>query len=207
MRQLIIQMMNERTVILDVDGVILRYDEGYTNFMLRRGYKRSSKYGIGYSMGPWFDGPAFNALETIEEFNNTHESGELREYADIVKSMHNAHRDFGVNYALVTKFGKTAAQRKARRRNLAKYLPMDDPDFITALSFVPMTESKAPFLKHWEGTGAIYVEDCCKNALVGKELGLSVYIHSLNYTLDEARSLGLPLLNGYDLYAEIAAKY
>lgn len=190
----------KKTVLMDVDGVILRYAEGFTDWVENR-YElvRTPEWGLTYSFTPWYD--TFMPMgDLIEEFNDTVHAGALLPYKDMVKSMENAAIDFGVDFCLITKFGTGANLKRSRRGNLGRFI---SNEIVSDVIFVPINGSKAPYLEPWRNTNALYVEDCPTNADIGLRMGLDVVLHHTPYTKDIAPDIGVRTITGSQLYDEI----
>lgn len=194
----------KKTVLMDVDGVILRYAEGFTDWVeSKKKLVRTPQWGLTYSFTPWYDTDLYMG-ELVEEFNHTVHAGRLLPYHAMVGAMEDAATDFGVDFCLITKFGTDANLKRSRRDNLFRHI---DKDIISDIIFVPLTGSKEPYLEPWRDSGSLYVEDCPINAEIGKRMGLEVVLHHTSYTKMLSDEIGVRTITGNQLYDEIGLLY
>lgn len=167
--------LNEKTILVDVDGVLLDWIGGFEKYMNtvhnlatidNTSYQLSIRYGIDPS----------REFPLIEEFNHSEHIGNLLPHLDAVEHVNDLAR-LGHRFRVITSLSKNDSSCQLRVKNLENVFGKVFDDFV----FLDIGESKRDALAKFEGSGLPWVEDLPKNALDGHYAGLKTYLMSHTY--------------------------
>lgn len=173
-------MAKEKTVLVDVDGVLVSWMPVFKRYAEKMSYKHLVK-----DRGDFLDVPTY----IIEEFN---ESGELKnlpvyQKADVhVRKLKND----GFNFVAITSVGKSPSVKDHRIDNLQRIYGDDifNKDNVICLG---VHEKKGEVLRDWKNTGLFWIEDSYNNAVDGMSLGLQPVLIPYDYNINQQRLPGL----------------
>jgi FMN phosphatase YigB (HAD superfamily) len=171
----------KKTILTDVDGVLLEWDKSFDNWMKEKKYKKlnndfdnvAQRYGITKS----------ESRELVKNFNESSEIGFLEPFKDsqvYVKKLSKK----GYKFHCITSLGKNLYSQKLRKINLEKLFG----DCFDKFIFLDVSERKDKVLEKYKNSGLFWVEDKVENAMDGLSVGLkSILIkhnHSKNISSD-----------------------
>jgi|TARA_B110000977_G_scaffold140022_1_gene177757 FMN phosphatase YigB (HAD superfamily) len=153
------------TILIDCDGVILDWEDGFHTYMQSLGYFKNnitgfleSQYDLDYSVIRTHI-RKFNQSNCIEDLptidNSTYYMQELKKQ--------------NYKFVCITSLSLNKSIQKRRLKNLEKLL---GKDFFEDVIFLDTYQPKDNVLKNYANTGYWWIEDNITNAIVGKSLGL-----------------------------------
>lgn len=168
--------MMHKTLLVDVDGVCLRWLPAFERHMIHRGFKANHNPHAHYELGSHFgiDDPD-EMNQYIKEFNEgTWEFGTLPPVDGAVdgisRLVYEGYRLVAISACSVS--DKTMALRRANLYNVFG-------DVFADCHLVPLKASKAEFLTKYEST--FWIEDKHSAAVEGLELGHKSIIMDYTY--------------------------
>jgi hypothetical protein len=182
-----------KLILTDCDGVLLDWEYAFNVWMNDRGYELvaprnyliSNRYGIHSTI----------ANECVMSFNESAAIGFLPPLRDAMHYVKKIHEECGYIFRVITSLSTDPYAGKLRRRNLKKL-------FGTAIEEVICLEtgaSKGETLYRYKDSGMLWVEDNCRNAEVGAELGLNSIIVEHGHNMDY--NSNIPLVKSWrDIY-------
>lgn len=171
--------MYNKLILTDCDGVLLDWEYAFNVWMNDRGYELVSP--LTYQITNRYRVTDSEAKDCVKLFNESAAIGFLPPLRDAMHYVRKIHEEYGFIFRVITSLSTDAHAGKLRRRNLKKL-------FGTAIEQVVCLETSAPkgdALEQYRDSGMLWVEDNCRNAEVGAELGLNSIIvehgHNMNY--------------------------
>jgi len=171
--------MYSKLILTDCDGVLLDWEYAFNVWMNDRGYELVAP--LSYQISNRYRISQSEADNYIKLFNESAAIGFLPPLRDAMYYVRKIHEECGYIFRVITSLSTDAHAGKLRRRNLKKL-------FGTAIEQVICLETGAPkydALKQYKDSGMLWVEDNCRNAEVGAELGLNSIIvehgHNMYY--------------------------
>lgn len=162
-------------ILADVDGVLLNWEDSFHAWMAGKGYAVDNK--DSHEIYECYKGVSMHDMhEMIQTFNASAAMGFL---PPIEGAPHWTDKMFfkhGVIFHCITSMGSDPHAQKLRKMNLAKHFRN-----IERVTILPCGADKTEELKQYEGAGMIWLEDSIKNAVMGAELGLKVYLFNRSY--------------------------
>lgn len=139
--------MKNKTLWLDVDGVLLNYTEAFLRCTKR---KQTLKEVTQYSLAPLFDGGMDEMLVAMEKFHNSEDFEDLEPL--VSKGFLDQLIGCGYNLKLITQL-EGAKPRASRIANIEHYFP----NMFNEIIFTCRGESKAAILMEMEQEKPIMV--------------------------------------------------
>jgi FMN phosphatase YigB (HAD superfamily) len=170
-----------RKIALDVDGVILKYNQGLVDFAVSRGVRigcaaHESRTWTMEDVFPDLD-PA-RIIELIETFSRHEDFGRLKPFDGAFETIAALKEEFpAVGFVAITSAGRFEATRALRVANLAG-LPFEE------IHVLPLGASKRPHLERLPA-GSVYVDDLKKHVEVAKSLGLQSILYRQSYNVED----------------------
>lgn len=172
----------QKLILSDVDGVLLDYNDAFRTYHnLPPIPDKDSVENFSHA----FEVPLHIADEMVTEFNNSVAFKELKPLDTAVKYVTRL-KDAGFNFHLITSCGSEEKVYESRKHNLEQLFPFDfeNGDKLTCISY---EDSKWRFLKEYQDTGLVWVEDSFNNYEIGVTLGLDSYLfpspfHSVDHS-------------------------
>lgn len=158
-----------KTIVTDVDGVILDWETAFHNWMMDEGHQAVSGTEHEWGMHRRFNIERSTATNMVRQFNESAAIGFLKPHKDAVKYI-NQLAEEGYRFVMLTAFGKDKYAKELRRMNLENLLGQDvDFDLIC----VDVAERKDKVLGELaeEYTGSYWIEDNPRNAKDGGDVG------------------------------------
>jgi len=177
--------MSNKLILVDVDGVLLDWKNGFLQFMAIEGIveKDTSKYHVW----EWMETKDKKEIDEekgrfmIEFFNRSawmRFLDPLRDVVDIVKAL----KAKGYEFKAITSMHTDKPAQELRKMNLAEIF---GEGTISDITFLPTGADKTEALSKYEGSGAWWIEDKVENAKIGKDLGLTPIIIEHEYNKDQ----------------------
>jgi phosphoglycolate phosphatase-like HAD superfamily hydrolase len=177
--------MSNKLILVDVDGVLLDWKNGFLQFMAIEGIveKDNSKYHVW----EWMETKDKKEIDEekgrfmIEFFNRSawmRFLDPLRDVVDIVKAL----KAKGYEFKAITSMHTDKPAQELRKMNLAEIF---GEGTISDITFLPTGADKTEALSKYEGSGAWWIEDKVENAKIGKDLGLTPIIIEHEYNKDQ----------------------
>lgn len=172
--------MKDKVIILDIDEVLLKWVDGFSDFLYRYWGITTQGSPKEWDLSVWLGCSKETAMEFVRSFNEeSSEFGELKPFREAVPALHDL-RDLGYNLYGVTASCETVEGKRNRIYNLLDVFG----NVFEDVHFVPMGASKKEILVTFP-KGSFYVEDNIYNVADGVDLGLNVvqYIRPHNVSL------------------------
>jgi FMN phosphatase YigB (HAD superfamily) len=147
----------DKVLLVDCDGVMLEWHNRFHSLFPEKEHKND-----------------FYVIESQDEmdihtFNSSPTFGELLPYKDSIEGIKQL-KERGFTIVAITSSGTSPITKAFRRKNL------DDlfgTDAINAIHVCELHGDKTPLLSRFKDKGYMWIEDSPKNAMKGKELGLT----------------------------------
>jgi hypothetical protein len=162
-------------ILADVDGVLLNWEDSFHAWMAAKGFAVDNKES--YEIFECYKGVSEAEMHgLIQTFNASATMGFLPPIKDAVPWVDKMYFKHGVTFHCITSMGSDPHAQSLRRMNLNRhFVNVDD------LTILPCGADKTDVLKKYEGSGLIWLEDNIKNAVLGANLGLKVYLFNRSY--------------------------
>ncbi|ASV44141.1 hypothetical protein PBI_SCTP2_126 [Salicola phage SCTP-2] len=160
-----------KVILCDIDDVIFNYSYGFLQYHNFAFPNSLTQYPCLYDYVNTLDIEplslnVFNKM--IEEFNNSEYFSQLN---PIHHSVYYINRLLKENYefVLISKCGNSQTIANNRMRNLNDYFP---PESFNDVIMIDYFDSKYRYLKQYEHSDYIWIEDNIENYYIGEHLGL-----------------------------------
>lgn len=186
-------MSKDKTIIVDVDGVLLDYTGGIID-AYKSHYKECDN---PTSLEDIFDGVMVRAI--IALFNQTPNFSELQPHrgADVyLKKL----KDEGFSIHAITACGDTTPTIHLRSDNLTNVFG----DIFDKIVYAPLGSSKHHLLAEYQDTGYVFVEDTLEHYIAGECLGLDSVMMSTDFNMHVSTNR---VHDWKELYEYIMRKY
>ena len=157
----------EKIILTDVDGVLVRWEEGFDAFMSSNGHNRLPETYSEYSMSARYGITVKKAQEYIKLYNEGPAIAMLESFADstvFVAKLAAA----GFRFIAITSLSDHPDAHMYRAQNLKSLFG----DVFDELVCLEMGASKAHVLMRWADSGYFWIEDHMRQAEAGHEAGL-----------------------------------
>ena len=174
--------MNEKTILVDADGVLLAWDYAFDIWVSDRGFKQVPGGNITYSIEKRYGINSDVCMSLIKLFNESASIGFLPSLRDAEYYVRKLHEDHGYDFICITSVSLDKNAQRLRKMNLKKLFGNTAFSEIICLDTgAPKEEALTPF----QNTGLYWIEDKVKNAQTGARLGLKSIImehgHNMMY--------------------------
>lgn len=161
------EMMNEKVILVDCDGVLLDWAYAFDCWMESHGhvkqdfncYDISQAYGIEKAVGK----------QLVRTFNESAAIGFLPPLRDAVYYLKQLHEKHGYMFHCVTSLSHDPHAQKLREKNLERLF---GPQLFEKFVFLDCGADKDDALMQYHGTECYWIEDKEENARVGLNMGL-----------------------------------
>lgn len=160
-------MKNTHTILTDVDGVLVRWENAFNAYMESHGFNRLPGTETEYSMAARYGLSIKDTQKYISNYNESAAIATLESFADSAEFVAKLAND-GFRFIAVTSISDHPNAHRYRSENL-KTLFGDVFDEVVCL---PMGASKANVLMRWADTEYFWIEDHMRQAEAGYEVGL-----------------------------------
>ena len=168
--------MYENVIVTDVDGVLLYWEHGFHMWMIDNGYKqiRQGRYEI-HDM---YDIPIKEADTLIQCFNESAALRRLPPVKDAIKYVRKLHEEHGYVFHCISAIPNTRDMYDARMENLQAVFGKTT---IESLILCGSSKNKPKFLKRYDKTDCVWIEDLTVNAEYGLDLGMRCILMNRHY--------------------------
>lgn len=153
------------TILIDCDGVILDWENGFHSYMKSLGYLKNNNNGWLESQ---YDLDQSVVRKHIREFNQSNCIENLVSIEDAVYYMQEL-KKLNYKFVCITSLSHDNSIQERRLKNFEKLF---GKDFFEDIIFLDTYSPKDDMLKKYANTGYWWIEDNISNAVVGKSLGL-----------------------------------
>ena len=187
--------LKDKVILTDCDGVLLDWTYGFYQYMAQKGL--AVKTQDTYSMAGQFGISQEEADRHVNIFNNSMYIAHLTPFRDAISSIKYLHEHHGFVLHVITALSTEPEAYKLRLENLNEVFGANVIDRLVCTD--PEHPDKTSYLKEYEGTGCLWVEDSPKNAIAGAKLGLNTYSinHSHNSDYTYAPALQIETVNNW----------
>lgn len=176
------QNLNTKLILTDADGVLLRWEQPFRQFMEQHGIVFNDKNTHSYNLIDHYQNISMTELNRLIIKFNTSEYMKslpaLRDSAEYVSKLHNDH---GFEFRVITSYGTDIDAIERRKHNLHSIFG----SAIESLISVEMGGPKDHILADYANTGSWWIEDKKENADIGHRLGLRSLLikhsHNINH--------------------------
>ena len=176
-------VMNDKIIVVDCDGVLLDWEHSFKLWMKEKGYE--VKNDVEYSMAKSYEMEKPEMKKLIRHFNESATMCCLPPLRDAVKYVRKIHEELGYVFHCVTSMTLDRHANKLREQNLSNLFGETAFEKVQCLDTgADKDDALLPYLD----SGCIWVEDKIKNAELGDRLGMSAVLmkhdHQNDYTND-----------------------
>lgn len=157
-----------KTILTDVDGVLLDWEHSFTEWMNLNGYFQQADTNQHYDIGHRYGLSSNKAHQLVREFCSSAWVRFLPVFRDARSGV--AHLvEAGYTFVAITSLSNDPMAAKLRMRNLEDIF---GKGVFTELTCLPTGSGKRDALAKYAGSGLYWIEDNVQNAIDGAELGL-----------------------------------
>ena len=157
----------KKIILSDADGVLVNWNNGFTKFMIEKGFPQIPNTDHEYSISARHNISTKKAMEFVKEFNEGADIEHLHPFADSVKYVGKLAR-LGFRFIVVTSISSHPDAKVRRTKNLQNIFG----DVFDDVHCIEQGASKANILMNWADTGYFWIEDHMRQAEAGHEAGL-----------------------------------
>lgn len=170
---------NEKTILVDADGVMLDWVYSYTAWMDRHGYKvvkpgvyrMDERYGVSRSEGK----------KLCRMFNESATIRKIPPLRDAIKYIKKLHEEHGYVFHVISSLSNDEYSQYLRTKNL---IELFGKTAFERYIYLDTGADKDEALEPYLGSGCIWVEDKPENADVGLRMGLDSLLMTHDHNAD-----------------------
>lgn len=159
-----------KLILTDVDGVLLEYFNAFAEYHSIEPVTENHHKDLSEALGI----PLHTVDKMINDFNHSDSYDNLSPLPHAVKYVERLKNE-GFNFHIITSCGESETIFQKRKDNLLRHFPFDFENG-DKLSILEYSDSKYRFLKEYEGSDLVWIEDSIKNYEIGVTLGLDSYL-------------------------------
>lgn len=176
-------MTTQRTILTDVDGVILDWENAFHEWMTDLGHQAVDNYQDLHGMHRRYDLERNTSMNLVRQFNESAQIGFLKPFRDAVEVIRDLYWGDGYDFVMITALGTNRYAQLARERNLRDVLDIEfEIHYVDTAA--PKTDILGEIAPRYPG--CVWVEDNPRNADEGHSLGLEGVVirhtHNANYS-------------------------
>lgn len=194
--------MTNKVILVDCDGVLLSWEDGFSEWMRKRGYHFDAENGYGhFRVSKRYNIDEETSLKLICQFNESAAAGFLKPFQDAVHYVKRLNEEHGYMFSVITSFGDDPYSVKLREQNLRNVFG----NVFDSIVCLPIGSHKEDELSKYKNSGLYWIEDHPKNAEIGRNLGLNSILirHDYNYGYDSGPNSFPMMTNWKALYGFI----
>lgn len=165
--------INDKVILTDCDGCLTDWFFGFRQWMQRHGFVEKGNVYDMYRAELLYDVSENEIDRYVGMFNESASIAYLSPYVDAIKYVKKLHEEHGFVFHCITKLGTDQHVAKLREQNLTKLFGETAFEKITCMG---RNESKYNYLKPYENSGCVWIEDSYTNYKMGEELGLNSFL-------------------------------
>lgn len=164
--------MKRKTILTDVDGVLLDWASGFDQWMLAQGYQHRPGQEHAYLINERFQGLTYEeSKRKIREFNESEQAGQLKPLRDAKEGVHRLAAQ-GYTFGVITSHSNLAEPCRRREELLFR----EFGDVFESFHHLGTGDDKDDALLPYKGTGFWWIEDKTENAIAGEKVGLKTIL-------------------------------
>lgn len=188
---------NEKTILVDADGVLLDWVYAYSAWMDRHGYKvvepgvyrMDKRYGLDHDEGK----------KLCRMFNESASIRKIPPLRDAIKYIRKLHEEHGYVFRVISSLSNDEYAHRLRTKNL---IELFGPTVFESYVYLDTGADKDEALEPYRDSGCIWVEDKPENADVGIKLGLDSVLMAHGFN-DDYEGEAVRVRNWKEIYEYI----
>jgi len=166
-----------KTIIVDVDGVLVDWVSGFKQYMISNGYHHGDS--TSYKLSDWYDLSEKEISKHVTAFNKSDDLLKLKPLRDAAHYINKLHNEQGYRFHAITSMGTEPQSIAMREQNLHELFTRD---VFIDITYVELNKSKHNELEPYRDSGLFWIEDKYSNAEIGYNLGLKsiLMVHDYN---------------------------
>ena len=158
------------TIILDCDGVLVDWVEGFHAFMEEQGFTLNPAMAHSYNINDRYNGvTSEDSKAQILEFNHSPDILDLKPLPEAINALANLKTVHNYNFVVITSFAENPAAIKNREENLKNVF---GESTFSKIVCVPCGAEKDEALQPYLNSGALFIDDRTSNIETALRLGL-----------------------------------
>ena len=171
---------NNKTILVDADGVLLDWVYSFRGWMDRHGYKMVDP--DAYQMDKCYGLSKEDGKRLCRMFNESATIRKIPPLRDAVKYTRKLQEEHGYIFRVISSLSSDEYAHRLRTKNL---IELFGPTIFESFVFLDTGADKDEALEPYRGSGCIWVEDKPENADLGFDLGLDALLmdhpHNADY--------------------------
>ena len=196
--------MPRTTILTDVDGVVLDWEEGFSVWMEHHGHALVDGSKFMYNIGERYGMTAEQGSKMVKQFNESAAIGFLPPLRDAQHYVKLLHEKYNIDFLAITSLSLDPYARELRVRNLRKLFGSAFVDVVCLDTGADKDDVLTEYAALYPG--AVWIEDKPENAFAGYTVGLNTILveHGHNMT-DPLNSHYYVAKNWEDIAAKVTA--
>lgn len=182
MKKYLSQLNPNTTILTDIDGVVLDWEEAFLTWMDFNGHDASVQQKKYYSIAKAFDLTEDKAKQLVRQFNASASIGFLPPLRDAQYYIKLLHEKYRYNFVAVTSLSLDPFAQQLRERNLKKLFGNAFAKCICLDTGADKDEMLADLSKRF--SGCYWIEDKPENADVGFKVGFESLLMEHGFNMD-----------------------
>ena len=175
------QNLNQKLLLVDIDGVCLDWEYAFDVYMQQHGFARVEGGALKYSISARYNITNDQGHKLIKIFNESAHIGFLPPLRDAMYYVKRLHEEHGYVFHAITSLSKDTNACELRKMNLQKLF---GKTAFEKFVFLDTGADKDEALEPYRDTGCYWVEDKIINAQVGVSLGLKSLLMEHGHNMD-----------------------
>ena len=175
--------MNKKVIVVDVDGVLLNWEDSFQVWMEHQGFERVKGHQFIYNAAEQFGLSKTEGKKCVRLFNQSAAIGflpPLRDAQEIIKLLH---KNYGYRFVVCTSLSKDISAQELRTRNLKKYFGDVFNEFVYLDTGADKDAALYKLAKKYRG--CLWVEDKVENAFAGEKVEFEPIVMEHGYNMNE----------------------
>ena len=162
--------MPKYTILTDIDGVVLDWEEGFSVWMEHHGHTKVDGYQFMYNIGERYGMTAQQGSQLVKQFNESAAIGFLPPLRDAQHYIKLLHERYQIEFVAITSLSLDPYAQMLRERNLKKLMGTAFSSVVCLDTGADKDDVLAQYAHRYPGH--IWIEDKPENALAGQRVGL-----------------------------------
>ena len=171
-----------KTIITDIDGVVLDWEEGFSVWMEHHGHNKVEGYQFKYNIGDRYGMTYEQGSKMVKQFNESAAIGflpPLRDAQYFIKKLHEQHR---YDFIALTSLSLDPYAQKLRERNLNKLMGGAFKKVICLDTGADKDEALLRLAQRYKGS--YWIEDKPANIIAGNKAGFKGILMEHGHNMD-----------------------